>query len=184
MNSTLISLLLSIIVIVLCVEYSIEDEFGVWFNRFLKNKTNDYENSSAISSTTQPSVWDRISNTESEEYSYITRELTTTTTRRPTTTTTTTTTTTPEPLTTSRSQDVPISTPYNPWVTTQYPINTTSLPLRECLKVSMNAKVIFKYNSSDGFTQEVQFSAGIMNGEVIQTNKCDRKQSVFIKYDI
>jgi hypothetical protein len=92
------------------------------------------------------------------------------------TTTTTTSTTSPTTIETIVSSNYETISPEDSTITPIY-------PLKECIKISLNAKINFKYNSSDGINQEIELTGGNINGELIQPNKCEKRQELIIKYE-
>jgi hypothetical protein len=93
--------------------------------------------------------------------------------------TTTTTTSTTSPTTTPTTIETTVSSKYE----TTSPEDSTITPLKECIKISLDAKINFKYNSTDGINQEIQLTGGNINGELIHPNKCEKRLELIIKYE-
>jgi hypothetical protein len=173
MNLFVSTKLIVILISILSAECQEEDEPESEINENNQNETKLNFDKPMISTKLQPIISSTtIALKEAHDISI-----------EPTTTTTTSTTSpTTISITTPTTIETAVSSNYET-IPHEDSTITPIYPLKECIKISLNAKINFKYNSSDGINEEIQLNGGDINGELIHPNKCEKRQELIIKYE-
>lgn len=205
-------LFLFIIFVVLCINYSSED-FIDWFNDNNRTQSEVSSETSSQTPVTQIlSSTSSDESYVSPVFPTKSQEISSTSVTTPSSTSSTTSTTTPSttaqtspstsrstPSTTTTSSTTPSTTRTQTSIRTEpsssssssvnpTPETTTKSSSEQtvgrCLEIELNAKIIFKYNSTEGIEQQFETIGGQTNGELIHSNKCQRIQTLIVRYDL